>query len=161
MAITVPARQARPDLEVTLATLQQTQYAAYDETEVTGWTGWIGFAAIMLILGGSFQAIAGLAAIFKDEVFAVGKNGLLVSMDFTAWGWVHLVIAALLILAGASLFAGKMYGRIVGVLAAMLSAIANIVFISAYPVWSTIIIAVDVFVIYAIVVHGGELRSQS
>jgi hypothetical protein len=142
-----------------VATLQQSQYAAYDDTEVTGWTGWVGFAAIMLILGGSFQAIAGLAAIFKDEVFAVGKSGLLVSIDYTAWGWVHLAIAALLILAGASLFAGRMYGRIVGVLAAMLSAIANVVFIAAYPVWSTIVIAVDVFVIYAIVVHGGELKS--
>jgi hypothetical protein len=144
-----------------LATLQQTQYAAYDDTEVTGWTGWVGFAAIMLILGGAFQAIAGLAAIFKDEVFVVGKDGLLLSMDFTAWGWVHLAIAALLILAGASLFAGRMYGRIIGVLAAMLSAIANIVFIAAYPVWSSIVIAVDVFVIYAIVVHAGELKSQS
>jgi hypothetical protein len=147
-------------LEVTLATLQQAQYASYDDTEVTGWTGWIGFAGIMLILGGSFQAIAGLVAIFKDEAFLVGKSGLVVSIDYTAWGWIHLGIAALLLLAGASLLAGGMYGRIVGVLAAMLSAIANVVFIPAYPVWSVVVIAVDVFVIYAIVVHGRELKSE-
>jgi hypothetical protein len=145
-----------------MATLDQARYDSPVDSrpEPTGWTGWIGFAAIMLVLAGCFQAIAGLTAIFKDEVFVVRKSGLIVSVDYTAWGWVHLGIAALLILAGASLFAGNMYGRIAGVLVAMLSAIVNLVFIAAYPVWSVLIIAVDVFVIYAIVVHGRELKSE-
>jgi hypothetical protein len=144
-----------------LSTLQQTQYASsYADTEATGWTGWVGFAAIMLVLAGFFQGIAGLVALFKDEVFVVPKSGLVVSVDYTTWGWVHLGIAALLLIAGASLFSGNMYGRIVGVLVAMLSAVVNLVFIAAYPVWSVLIIAVDIFVIYAIVVHGRELKAE-
>jgi hypothetical protein len=147
-------------MEVTVATLQQQQYASsYTETEA-GWTGWIGFAAIMMVLAGVFQGIAGLVALFKDEVFVVRKTGLVVSVDYTTWGWIHLAIAALLLLAGTSLFAGNMYGRIVGVLVAMLSAVANLVFIAAYPVWSVLIIAVDIFVIYAIVVHGRDLKTE-
>jgi hypothetical protein len=149
-------------MEVTVTTLEQARYAssARAEAEPTGWTGWIGFAAIMLVLAGCFQGIAGLAAIFKDEVFVVRDSGLVVSADYTTWGWVHLGIAVLLLLAGASLFSGNMYGRIVGVLVAMASAIVNLVFIAAYPVWAVLIIAVDVFVIYAIVVHGRELKAE-
>ena len=56
------------------------------------------------------------------------------------------------------LMAGNMVARIVGVIVAVISATLNLLFIGAYPVWSTIIIAVDVIVIYAIVVHGRELK---
>jgi hypothetical protein len=145
-----------------LSTLQQQQYASdyANAAEEGGWTGWIGFAAIMMVLAGCFQGIAGFVALFKDEVFVVRDTGLIVSVDYTTWGWIHLGIAALLLLAGASLFAGNMYGRIVGVLVAMLSAVTNLVFIAAYPVWSVLIIAVDIFVIYAIVVHGRDLKTE-
>jgi hypothetical protein len=131
------------------------------DTGPSGFTGWISFAAIMLILSGAFHAIDGLTAIFRDQVFVVRPSGLVVNVNYTAWGVVHLVIGALLVLAGASLFAGKMYGRVVGVLVAMASAIVNLAFIGAQPVWSAIIIAVDVFIIFAIVVHGSELKSAS
>ena len=89
----------------------------------------------------------------------VGKNGLVSELDYTAWGWIHLALGAVLLIASASLFAGSMFGRVIGVFGATLSAIANLLFISAYPAWSILVIALDVIVIYAIIVHGGERRA--
>jgi uncharacterized membrane protein len=128
-------------------------------TDVTGWAGWVTFAGIMLILLGSFQTIEGLVAIFKDGYYLVGPEGLVVNVDYTTWGWTHLIIGILAILTGAGLLAGNTAARVAGVVLAALSAIVNLAFLAAYPVWSTIIIAVDVIVIYAIVVHGRELKT--
>lgn len=124
----------------------------------TGWVGWLVYAGMMMILVGSFQAINGLIALFKDEIYAVGPEGLVVNVDFTAWGWTHLLLGILLAAAGSAVFSGKVWGRTVGVIAAMVSAIVNFAFIPAYPVWSLLVITIDVLVIYALIAHGGELR---
>jgi hypothetical protein len=146
---------------VGIVNLQEQQYLSTysDDPGGTAWSAWIGFATMMLSLVGVFQGIAGLTAIFKDEVF-VAKRGLTVSIDYTAWGWIHLGIAALLIIAAVSLTGGGMYGRIIGVFAAMLSAVANLVFLAASPVWSVLMITIDVFIIFAIVVHGREAKVE-
>jgi len=127
-------------------------------TERTGWTGWIGFAGFMMIMLGCFHAIQGLVALFDDQKFYVADSGLVVSVDYTAWGWVHLIGGIILVLAGLSLFAGRMWARIVGVIAALASALVNIAFLSAYPIWSTIMIALDILIIWAITVHGSEMK---
>jgi hypothetical protein len=127
-------------------------------TEMTGWVGWIAFAGTMMVLLGSFHAMQGLVALFKDEYFLVGKSGLTVNVDFTAWGWLHIVTGVIIAVAGAALFAGKIWARTIGVMLAMVSAVVNIGFLSAYPIWSTIMVAVDLLVIWALTVHGGELR---
>ena len=125
----------------------------------TGWVGWLAFAAVMMVILAVLHAIDGLTALFKDEYFVVGKSGLVLEVDYTAWGWAHLAIAALLGFAGASLASGHMLGRVLGVIVATLSAIANVAFLAAYPVWSVVMIAVDIIVIYAIVVHGREFAN--
>jgi hypothetical protein len=122
----------------------------------TGWQGWIAFAGMLMILLGSFHAMAGLVALFQDDYFLVSKSGLLVTVDYTTWGWVHLVLGVVVALAGFSLFSGAMWARIVTILAAMVSAVVNLAFMSAYPLWSAIMIAVDVLVIYAVTAHGDE-----
>jgi hypothetical protein len=127
-------------------------------TGMTGWAGWAAFAGVMMFLVGSFHIIQGLVAVFRDEVFIVGSEGLVVSVDYTAWGWTHIVGGAVLVAAGAFVFTGKVWARTVGVIVAMMSAIVNIAFLAAYPLWSAIMIAVDVLVIWALTVHGGELR---
>jgi hypothetical protein len=126
----------------------------------TGWVGWLAFAGTMMILVGAFQAIDGLIALFKDELYVVRPNGLVINIDYTAWGWTHLLLGVLLIAAGYAVFSGRVWGRTLGVIAALLSAIVNFAFIPAYPVWSLIIITVDVLVIYALIAHGGELRAD-
>jgi hypothetical protein len=126
--------------------------------EPSGWVGWIVFAAFMMVLLGCFHAIQGLVALFDDQKFLVADSGLVVSVDYTAWGWVHLIGGIILALAGVALFAGRMWARIVGVVAALASAIVNIAFLQAYTIWSTIMIALDILIIWAITVHGAEMK---
>jgi hypothetical protein len=130
-----------------------------DYQEATGWTGWIAFAGIMMILLGILHGIAGFVGLFKEDYYLVGKSGLLVEVDYTTWGWVHLLWGMVVVLAGVGLLAGQMWARVVGVIFAMGSAIINVAFLSAYPIWSMIMIAVDVLVIWAITVHGREMKS--
>jgi hypothetical protein len=124
----------------------------------TGWVGWIVFAALMLVMVGIFHVMQGLVALFRDEVYVVGSDGLVVSVDYTSWGWTHVIGGALAILVGACLVAGQMWARVAAVVVAVLSAVVNIMFLPAYPVWSMIMIAVDVLVIWAVTVHGAEVK---
>jgi hypothetical protein len=133
--------------------------ARYDD-EPTAWAGWVVFAGVMLIMLGTFQIIQGLVALFDDGFYLVNSNGLVVDVDYNTWGWVHTGIGLIAVLAGLGLLAGNMAARIVGVAVAFLSAIVNLAFLSAYPVWSTIMITVDVIVIYAIIVHGREVKKM-
>jgi hypothetical protein len=145
---------SRPDLD--------TSRPAYGNSPgPTAWTGWVVFASLMMIMVGSFQAIEGLVAIFDDGFYHVTEGGLVVDVDYTVWGWTHLLLGALLIVAGAGVLAGNVLARSVAVVLAMLSALVNLVFIEAYPIWSILIITVDVLVIYALIVHGRELKDSS
>jgi hypothetical protein len=78
-------------------------------------------------------------------------------LDYTQWGWTHLLFGILVIAAAFALFAGRMWGRVTAIILATLSAILNFGFIQAYPVWSLLIIALDVMIIYSVAKHGGEL----
>ena len=130
----------------------------HSQGEPSGWAvSGIVFAACVLTLIGFFHAIAGLVALFKDEYFLVGNSGLVVNVDYTTWGWVHLILGIVVGIAGAALFAGATWARIVAVLLALFSAIINLAFTSAYPIWSAIMIAVDILVIYAVTAHGREM----
>jgi hypothetical protein len=143
-----------------MATTQvQHQSTTWADEEATGWVGWVVFAAVMMGILGVFHGIAGLTALFNDEYYLVSQNGLVVEADYTTWGWVHLGLGILIVLAALSLAAGHMFGRVAGVVIASVSAVANVAFLAAYPVWSVIMIALDVIVIYAIVVHGRELEA--
>jgi len=130
----------------------------YDD-EPTGWAGWVVFAGVMLILVGAFQVTQGLVALFEKGFYAVSSNGLVLQVNYNTWGWIHIVIGLVCGLVGVGLMAGNLAARIAGIGIAVLSALANLAFISAYPVWSVLVIAMDVIVIYAITVHGRELKA--
>ena len=129
--------------------------AAHTSRMATNSSGWVTFAGIMMIVAGFFQIIAGLVAIFKSDLYVVTQSHLL-AFDFTQWGWIHLIVGTVLILSAASLYAGRLWGRIVAITLATLSAIANFGFICAYPFWSIMIIVLDVLVIYGVAMYGGE-----
>jgi hypothetical protein len=131
----------------------------YDD-ERTGWAGWVVFGGVMLIMMGAFQIIEGLVALFDDGFYAVSSNGLVVDVDYNTWGWIHIVIGLVGVLVGIGLMAGNLAARMAGVVIAFLSALVNLAFISAYPVWSVMVIVLDVIVIYAIIVHGRELKGS-
>jgi len=127
-------------------------------TGMTAWVGWVAFAGTIMVMLGSFHVIQGLVALFNDEFYVVGKSGLILQLDYTAWGWIHVIGGILVAAAGFALFTGQVWARSVGVVVALVSAFINIGFLSAYPIWSAMMIAVDVLVIWALTVHGGELR---
>jgi hypothetical protein len=131
---------------------------AYRDNEPTGWTGWIVFAGLMLMIVGTLNAINGLIAIINDD-WVVFTNNDSVSIDVTGWGWIHLILGVVVILAGVGVFSGNVLARTVGVVVAGISVIANFLWLPVYPIWSTIIIAVDVLVIWALTAHGSEMRT--
>jgi hypothetical protein len=102
-----------------------------------------------MILVGSFHAIMGLGAIIDDKFFVVG-NDYTFEFDTTAWGWIHLLFGILVVVAGAYIFSGAAWARVVGIAIAALSAIANFFFIPYYPFWAIVIIALDIWVIWAL-----------
>lgn len=139
------------------------EYTEHDDRSgppATGWAGWVVFGGVMLIMVGLFQVVQGLVALFDDGFYLVRTNGLVVNVNYNTWGWIHLAIGVIAALTGLGLLAGNMVARVMGVVIAALSALVNLAFISAYPIWSTIVIALDVIVIYAIIVHGRELKSS-
>jgi hypothetical protein len=122
----------------------------------TGWVGWVWFAGGLLILVGIFNVIVGLAALFRGQVIVAGESGALL-FSVTGWGWVHLIIGILLALVGAGLFTNNAIARVAGVVLAGLNAVAQVAFLPVYPAWALLIIALDVVVLWAILVHGGEV----
>ncbi|GAA4731017.1 membrane protein [Actinomycetospora chibensis] len=131
-----------------------------DARERSGdWRGWITFAGVMMILLGTFQGIEGLVALLHRGFYAVGPEGLVVNVDYNAWGWLHLVIGLVLVATGLGVMTGQTWARVVGIGLAALSAVVNLAFMAAYPFWSVIVIFVDIVVIYALAVHGRQMRT--
>jgi hypothetical protein len=126
-------------------------------TRSTAWAGWVLFGAVMMVLVGTFNVVYGLVALFEDTYYTVGPQGLLV-FDLTGWGWIHLIAGLAAVVAGMALFSGALWARIVVVLLASLNVITQLAFMSAYPAWSLIAIALDLIVIWAVIVHGDEAK---
>jgi len=118
--------------------------------------GWVFFAAIMMIVLGVFGIFEGLAAIVRSGFYHVPPN-YYISIDARGWGWIHLILSIIVVLAGFALFQGATWARVVGIILAVLSAIANFLFIPFYPFWSLLIIAIAIFVIWALAAHGRAL----
>jgi hypothetical protein len=123
----------------------------------SAWVVWVNFAGVLLIMLGSFHVIQGLVALFRDEVYVVRSSGLVLNVSYTTWGWVHLVLGAVAVLAGVCLLLGQMWARVVAVLVAFLSALGSVSFMQAQPVLSILMVSLDVIIIWAVVVHGGQL----
>lgn len=121
---------------------------------VSGWaSGGRIFAAVILALIGAFQLINGLQAIIHDDFFVVTKNYTF-DLDTTVWGWIHLIIGIVMLLTAFGLFTRQGWAAVAGIVFATLSAIANFFFIPYYPVWSIVVIALDVWVIWALTRPG-------
>jgi hypothetical protein len=135
--------------------------AANREREYTrparGLAGMVAFAGVMLALIGFFDILQGLTALFNDEYFAV-RNGDLLVFDFTTWGIITLIWGSLLVGAGLGLLSGRGGARIFAIVIVFINMILQIAFLSSYPIWSAIIIALDVFVLYALTAKWDEVK---
>src|SRR5262245_58606849 len=121
-----------------------------------GAVGMIFFASVMMVMIGFFHAMYGLAAILQNDLIVAGPEYIW-RLNVTTWGWIHLGAGILVLIAGWSLFSGATWARVVGITLALISAIANFASIPYYPFWSILIIVLDVLVIWALAVYGGEL----
>ncbi len=120
------------------------------EEAVSGWaSGGITFAACVLTLVGAFQVIAGLTAILDDQFYVVARNYTF-DLDATAWGWIHLLLGLALLFTGIGLFVRKAWAGVTALFLALVSAVANFFFIPYFPIWSVVVIALDVWVIWAL-----------
>lgn len=117
------------------------------------------FAGIMMIMIGSFHIIGGLGGIFTDTAYAVTQKWVL-QFDTTTWGWIHLLVGIVILLAGFGVFSGAVWARTVGVILATVSAIANFAWLPYQPWWSITMIVVDIFVIWALTVHGRDMADE-
>ena len=122
--------------------------------------GFTYFAALVMFMVGTFHAIMGFAGILENEFFVVGRNYVF-EFDATVWGWIHLIGGLVVVFAAVGLFNGSVWARTVGVTIAVISAIVSFGFIPYYPVWSIVVIALDVAVIWALTAHGRDITSTS
>ena len=128
------------------------------QNQPTGWVGWVYFAGILMLVRGFFQAFIGIVALANSDIFVVGANGLAV-FNYTAWGWIHIGLSVVLLTGAASVFSGKWWGRLVGSIMTSLALFANLAFLPAHPLWSISLAIVDVLMLYALTVRGGEARN--
>jgi hypothetical protein len=133
---------------------------ARGEKETSGWAvGFILFAAIMMIMVGCLQFFEGLVALFNDT-FYVQVREYLFKFDATTWGWIHMILGLVVAFAGWGLRSGRTWARVVAITAAVLSAIANFLWLPYYPFWALTLITLDVFVIWAVAAHGRVMRES-
>ena len=118
--------------------------------------GWACFAGVMLIMVGVFDIIQGIVALVDDEFFVI-SNGWVFEFDVTTWGWIKIILGIVLLASGVGIFSGNVLARTVGVILAGLTAIANFAWLPYYPIWSIIIIAVCIAVIWALTAHGRDI----
>lgn len=131
-----------------------------DQYKTSAWTGWVVFAAAVMLTIGALDIIQGLAALLKDETFAVTESGLLVTTNFTAWGWSLIIWGIVLILAGVALFAGTGWARWFAIVAIIINGIGQIAWFPAYPLWSLLAIGLEIAVLYALTAGWQDARDE-
>jgi hypothetical protein len=131
------------------------------ETQVTGWVGWGVFAAIVLVVAGGFDLLYGFIALaMPDSAYFTTGGGALFLFDVQGWGWWHVTSGALLVVVGAFLFTGATWARVIAIILVILNAIGQLFLLPVQPWWSLIVLTLDFLVIYALTVHGRELRTR-
>ena len=125
----------------------------------TGWAGWVVFAATMLVLIGCLHMLQGIVALFDEGIMVTSSKDDLLLVNIDVWGGVMLVWGLLLAGTGVALAYGSGWARWFAIFLAFVSVILQIGFLSAYPIWSTIVIALDIFVIYALTARWHEARA--
>lgn len=106
-------------------------------------------AAALLLTAGFITLFQGISAVAEDEVFVVGPQ-YVYEFDLTGWGWVHIVFGVLLILTALALMTGATWARVTAIGLASLSIVVNFLWLPYYPLWSILIIALDIVIIWAI-----------
>ena len=131
------------------------------QAHISGWAiGLTAFAAVLMTMAGLFHILQGVAAV-SNGAFYVDNPGYVFASDVTTWGWLHILGGIIVTLAGFWLLVGDAYARAVAVVVALVSAIGNFVSIPYYPVWSIVLIALDLLVIWAVTAYSRHVTAGS
>ncbi|MGO4301176.1 DUF7144 family membrane protein [Leifsonia sp. RAF41] len=137
-----------------------TRTETHDAAQRSGWVGWIYFAGIVLLIGAAIDIIYGLMAIIgPNTAYFVGAQGGVASFNVAGWGWWSLIIGLAMVVLAFFLLTGRTWARILVTIVVAINAVSHVLSLPAQPWWAIIMIALDVLVIYAVTVHGRELRS--
>lgn len=128
------------------------------EVQHTAAIGWTMFAAAVMIVVGAFDVIQGFVALFKDEVYVVAQSGLIITADYTAWGWALIIWGAVLIIAALSLFAASGFGRWFAIVVVTVNMIGQFAFFPAYPLWGVVAIGLSLAVLWALTLGWRDVR---
>ena len=124
--------------------------------------GWKVFAGILILIGGLMNVFDGLVGLTQTSYITRYTGGRLpITDDIKTWSWVVLVIGAIMILAGFLIFAGNMFGRVVGIIVASVNALAQLAYLNHNTFWSFTMIIIDLLVIYGLAAHGGRIDEWS
>lgn len=126
-------------------------------TEVTGWTGWVAFAAYMLMISGALSGLMGFLAVINSNWTLWNNNNLPYGSTY-GWGWVSMLVGLVVFSIGAALMRGSMFARTVAVLIAAGSLIVHFATLYVAPFWSLTVITINILVIWAVMVHGKEMK---
>jgi hypothetical protein len=123
------------------------------------WSGWVGFAAVLMVIIGILDFFQGLIAIIRDDYYVLAPERIIV-FDLTAWGWVMLIWGIVLMFAGAALGAGMSWARWFTIIVGSLNFIIQLGFVgsSEYTLWALTVLAMNVLVLYALIVRWEDVR---
>jgi len=151
--------RGRPEAESQAGYEQSRGYAPAEQPRAAEHRGPAGafagavLAGVLMMLTGLYGFLAGLAMVLRAPFF-VYHGGYLYVWSTHGWGWVELILGAVVVAAGVCVLLGMVWARVVGVILATLSAVASFMSLPYYPIWSIIMIAVDIFIIWALVAYG-------
>jgi hypothetical protein len=123
-------------------------------------TGFAVFGGSMMLVIGIFQMVVGLTAIFERTFYVVADNYIF-GFNVSTWGWIHLALGVLVAVGGGAVLAGQLWGRVLGIVLASISAVANFLFLPYYPLWSMLIIAADIAVIWALTKYDRNMWADN
>ena len=106
-----------------------------------------------------FQVVQGVGALLADQQFLLRNTDPPLDLGTTTWGWIHVIVGAVVVAAGFLVFAGTVWARAVGVVVAAASGLVGLSLLDGHPVWALVVVGVDLVVILALSVHGSEIKA--
>src|SRR5687767_10890796 len=134
---------------MSVSTVNTPEGAATRET-----VGWVSFAGLLMIMLGGFNILQGIIGLADQKYFAVTPDGLLFVENYDAWGGFWLVVGVVQILAGLGVLAGKQWARFTSIGMLLFSAMGQMIFLAAFPIWTAVTMGLIITAMYALTIHG-------
>ena len=126
------------------------------------WAGWIWFAGLLLMIIGTMDFFQGLIAVIRGSYYAITPNQIVV-FDLTTWGWITMIWGIIIALVGMGLLSGQGWARWTAIVVGSLNFLIQLGFVgnAAYPLWALTALALNIVVLYALIVRWGGVRSAA